>query len=882
MKQNGSISNLVPKLEGLLSYLIPAIIFSLALWTLDKQLHNLRSSYVIQNIASVPLKDIGIAVLFTILSYTALTGYDYLATRHINNPLPYRQIARISFISTSISNSLGYNFLTGSSLRYRLYSRYGLTLLQIWDIIVFCVSTFWIGFCFVAGLLFTFYPVKLSTYLPEIPIPLNIVGILLLVFLATYFSLSFWRRDLKINRYQIRIPEPKVAFLQLVLASADYLLSGSIIYFLLPPNPQLTLLHVLVFFALAQLIGLISTVPGGLGVFETLMLFMLEPYFDPVDIIRPLLLFRAIYYFAPFLLGFLCLTFYEFQERDKLLKKVGKATYSGLAGLTPQIFSILIFLGGISLLFSGALRSNPEYLHRISYLVPLPLIEVSRLLGSMMGVLLLLLANGLWKRIDGAYVLSLIVLFMGGIFTLLKDFNCQQAAILFALSICLLPCRKYFYRKSSLLHQSFSRENLIAITLVLVSFVWLGFFSYRYIEYSNELWWQFGINSQASSFLRATVGVFFLLLVFGIAKLLSPFSRDIHLPGEEEIELAKTIVNQSQESWGSLALTGDKYLLFDNEKKAFLMYGVSGRTWISMGDIVGKSSQAKELLWDFYEISKLHQGRAAFYEVTEKYIPIYLDMGFTLFKIGEEAKVPLESFTLVGSASKDFRYVLKHVEKKGYYFEIIPQEKIPDMVPELKKISDAWLKMKSGKEKKFSVGFFDGKYLSNFPIAVVRNETQIVAFANVWIGANKEEISVDLMRYGPDAPDGTMEYLFVQLMLWGKENGYRYFSLGMAPLSGFEKRQFSPIWNKIGSFVFTHGEHFYNYKGLRDFKEKFNPVWTPKYIALPKGLKQVFAIKDIAALISGGVKGIFSKEREHKGSPQEKKFWTGWLSRFLP
>ena len=92
--------------------------------------------------------------------------------------------------------------------------------------------------------------------------------------------------------------------MQLALSSVDYLLSGSIIYFLLPSNPQLTLLHVLVFFALAQLIGLISTVPGGLGVFETLMLFMLEPYFDTVDIIRPLLLFRAVYYFVPFLLGF--------------------------------------------------------------------------------------------------------------------------------------------------------------------------------------------------------------------------------------------------------------------------------------------------------------------------------------------------------------------------------------------------------------------------------------------------------------------------------------------------------------------------------------------------------------------------------------------------
>ena len=860
MMAKGSIKEKIPKLKSLLSYLLPVIIFSLALWTLDKQIHHLHSIYIIRSIASVPLSHIELAFFLTFLSYLALTGYDYLAVRHINNSMPYKRTAWISFISTSISYSIGFNFLTGSSLRYRLYSRYGLTLAHIWEIIIFCIFTFWIGFCFVAGLLFIFYPVKLPIYMPEIPVPLNIIGILLLLFLAAYFFFSFRKQSLTIKEYQIRVPEPKVAFLQLALSSVDYLLSGSIIYFLLPSNPQLTLLHVLVFFALAQVIGLISTVPGGLGVFETLMLFMLEPYFDTVDIIRPLLLFRAVYYFIPFLFGFLALIIYEFEERKKFLEKIGKATYSGLSELTPQIFSILIFFGGISLLFSGALPSNPKYLHDIIYIIPLPLIEASRFFGSIMGILLLLLANGLWKRIDGAYVLSLAVLSMGGLFAFLKDFDYHEAVVLFILFVFLLPCRKYFYRKSSLLHQSFSRENIIAIALVLVSFVWLGFFSYRHVEYSNELWWQFGINSQASSFLRATVGVFFLLLVFGIVKMLSPFSMDIHLPGKEETELAKTIINQSQETWGNLVFTGDKYLLFDDEKKAFLMYGVSGRTWISMGDIVGTSEQAKELIWDFYEMSKLHQGRAAFYEVGERCIPVFLDLGLTLIKIGEEAKVPLDSFTLEGSASKDFRYTVKNVEKKGYQFEIISPEGVPGLMPELKKVSDAWLEMKAGKEKRFSVGFFDEKYLSNFPAAIVRNETEIVAFANIWIGAQKEEISVDLMRHSPDAPDRTMEYLFVKLMIWGKENGYRRFSLGMAPLSGFEKRQFAPMWNKIGSLIFTHGEHFYNYKGLRDFKEKFNPVWSPKYIALPKGLKQGLALKDIATLISGGMKGIFSKE----------------------
>lgn len=851
MKENGTIQEKALKLKRLISYLLPVIIFAIAIWTLDKQLHHLHLIYILKNITSIPFSHIGIAIGLTILSYSALTGYDYLAARHINKTLPYKQVAKTSFISTSISYSVGFNFLTGGSLRYRLYSGYGLSLAQIWEIIVFCISTFWVGFCFIAGLLFTFYPLKLSEYIPEIPVPLNIIGVLLLLLLAVYFYLSFQKRKLEVKGYKIRIPEPKIAFMQLALSSGDYLLPGSIIYLLLPSNPQLTLLHALVFFALAQLIGLISTVPGGLGVFETIMLFMLEPYFSTMDIIRALVIFRLVYYFVPFLLGFLTLILHEFESKKEFLKKAGKVTYSSLSEITPQVFSILVFFGGITLLFSGALPSDPRYLHEIAYIVPLPLIEASRLFGSIIGVLLLLLANGLWNRIDGAYVLSLIVLLLGGVFALLKDFDYHEAAVLFTMFILLLPSRKHFYRKSSLLHQSFSRENIIAIIIVLVSFVWLGFFSYRNVEYSNELWWQFGVNSQASSFLRALVGIFFILLVLGTMKMLSPFSKDIHLPGNDEIELAKAIVKDSQETWGNLVFTGDKHLLFDDKKEAFLMYGVSGKSWIAMGDPVGQNDQIKDLIWDFYEMSKLHQGRAVFYEISEKYIPFYLDLGLTLIKIGEDAKVPLDSFTLEGSAGKDLRYSVRNVEKKGYRFEIVPPEEVTALMPELKKVSDSWLELKTGKEKKFSVGFFDEKYLSNFPFALVRNDEEIVAFANIWAGGKKEELSVDLMRYSSNAPDRTMEYLFSKLMLWGKENGYGRFSLGMAPLSGLEKRQFAPLWHKVGSLIFANGDYIYNYKGLRDFKEKFNPVWSPKYIALPTGLKKSLALKDIATLISG-------------------------------
>ena len=110
------------------------------------------------------------------------------------------------------------------------------------------------------------------------------------------------------------------------------------------------------------------------------------------------------------------------------------------------------------------------------------------------------------------------------------------------------------------------------------------------------------------------------------------------------------------------------------------------------------------------------------------------------------------------------------------------------------------------------------------------------------------------MRYLASAPGGVMDYLFINLMDWGKNNGYRRFSLGMAPFSGLEARSLAPVWNKFGAFLFSHGENFYNFQGLRQYKDKFDPVWTPRYLAAPGGLALPLVLKDISALISGGVK----------------------------
>src|SRR5512142_3185016 len=144
-------------------------------------------------------------------------------------------------------------------------------------------------------------------------------------------------------------------------------------------------------------------------------------------------------------------------------------------------------------------------------------------------------------------------------------------------------------------------------------------------------------------------------------------------------------------------------------------------------------------------------------------------------------------------------------------------------------------------------------------MALRRSEGRIVAFANVWESAGQEELSVDLMRYLPEAPEDAMEAVFIELMLWGKAQGYCWFNLGMAPLSGLENRALAPLWNRLGALVFRYGENFYSFQGLRQYKEKFDPVWTPKYLASPGGLALPRILTNISALIGRGLRGVVSR-----------------------
>ena len=299
--------------------------------------------------------------------------------------------------------------------------------------------------------------------------------------------------------------------------------------------------------------------------------------------------------------------------------------------------------------------------------------------------------------------------------------------------------------------------------------------------------------------------------------------------------------------------------MWSENQSAFIMFGTQGRSWIALGDPVGSSTDAYELLWQFKQQAEDNRCRAVFYQVSSERLAWYINAGFNLFKLGEEAIVDLTEFSLEGSKRKRLRQSHHRAERDGLSFSLAYPPHSPELFDQLEVISNNWLESKEAREKGFSLGKFDRNYLAHFPIALIHENEKISAFANVLVTDTKQESSIDLMRYNNDASAATMEYLFIKLMLALKEEGYANFNLGMAPLSGLEDRKGARKWDKFGSLIYKSGGEFYNFDGLRQFKNKFKPEWKPKYLAANKGVNPYIAMVEIAALISGNLLRVIKK-----------------------
>ncbi len=518
--------------------------------------------------------------------------------------------------------------------------------------------------------------------------------------------------------------------------------------------------------------------------------------------------------------------------------------------IVPRILALLAFVAGALLLFSG---SVPAVGHRLLWVydaLPLPLVDLSHFFDNLLGAALLILAHGIERRLDAAFHLTIGALLAAIVFSLARALDYEQAFVLAIVLVLFLPSKKYFSRKTSLIEERFSASWIVAISLVVTASIALGVISFQKLQLRADL--LYTAQSQEARFLRSTAGLLGVLIVFALFRLVRPVRLTAPKVTLADLASVKTLVDKSHDASTQLALLGDKHILFNESRTGFIMYGLSGRSLVSLGDPVAPVEDVPSLIESFILRARDQGLYPVFYKASPVMLYLYLDFGLAVVKLGEEASVSLDDFTLEGANRKNLRRVWRKMVDMGCTFEMLGPAQIKAVLPELRSVSDSWLATRQTKEKGFSLGFFQDDYILQHPIGVARLGEKIVAFANLWRSGENEELEVDLMRYPSDAPPGIMRYVIVEMMLWGKANGYRSFNLGMAPLSGMLQSAAAPVWHQLATAVRGYGERFYNFKGIHDFKEWFHPEWEPRFLVSPGATARPVILANIAKLISGG------------------------------
>jgi len=808
---------------------------------------------VVQQIAAQPATSLLLSGLATVLSYLVLTGYDFSALKYVGVQVRRATVLLTSFIAYALGNTVGLGVLTGGAVRMRLYTAAGIDAARVTQAAAFNAGAFVIGMTAfgAAGLLWGAPDVAELVRIPGWL--LRAIAILLLLAVGALIVAAARSRELRIlNRWPVRLPPPELAIRQLLISALDLAASAAALWFLLPAN-IVGLPAFFAWYAMAVALGLLSHVPGGIGVFEAVILLACGGRAPPEQIIGALVLYRIIYYLLPLIAAAMLLAGYEL--RSGVAAPIRRAAVA----ISPMLLATLTFIAGAWLLVSGVTPLSGAATDLLELHVPLPLVEASHFIGSVTGFAMLVIARGLFHRLDAAWWSAFLLAIVAAVLAMPKGIAVSEGAYLTVLAFLLLASRRQFERRSALFSRALGLAWIVSIAWVVAATVLILFFAYREVQYDRELWWVFEFDANAPRGLRAMMGVMLAGLGFAIWQLLRPSPGMPALPKTADLDRAEAIVSAQPHADANLVLVGDKHLMFSTSGKAFVMFGRQGRSWISLFDPVGPRGEWPELIWRFIEEATDHGGRAIFYQVRPESLSLYLDAGLRALKLGEYAYVPLQEFSLQGSKRADLRYAVHRAERDGLSFSVVPPNEVAALLPDLRAISAAWLAESRTREKGFSLGAFRDDYLLRRPVAIVRQRGAIVAFANILCTQQQSEVSVDLMRQLPSAPSGTMDFLFTQLMLHFKAQGVQRFALGMAPMAGMVTHELAPRWHRFGRWLFDSGESFYNFRGLRSFKDKFLPVWEPRYLAAPPGMATLLSVADVTALIAGGLRGVIAK-----------------------
>jgi phosphatidylglycerol lysyltransferase len=535
----------------------------------------------------------------------------------------------------------------------------------------------------------------------------------------------------------------------------------------------------------------------------------------------------------------------ERHRQQRLLESRGVMNLEG--GGFVVVFLTAITLGS-GILNLASVMGWASQRKALASIFPLAVVGLSRTLTLLIGLALIVSAINIYKRKERAWGAVLAWSLFSAILHFTRGLHREAALLSSALFLLLLFTRDPFTVKSG------KPDLLSGLLRLLVSAVIA-------IGYGIAGLWlldgrDFGINFHVGDAVATTLRFLFLfgdprlaprtqyghwfldslpMITFaagvysGLA-LFPPGRYRFRLVPRERMRATEIVEQYARTPLDVFKLWPDKSYFFSPSGRCMIAYRVANHVAIALGDPVGPEAEIEPTVCQFLEMCRENEWGVAFYQTLPDFLPVYRRLRLKKLKIGDDAMVDLQEFSLEGKSKRGLRSKVHQFEGRGIHMIEYPPPVPEEIIAQLKTVSDQWLEIPGRRERGFTLGNFDPAYLRSKPVLTIQDAAgTVLAFINL-VSVNKSEITGDLMRRRTDAPNGIMDYLFIKLCLYAREGGYARVSLGMAPMTGFQEHEEATVEERAIHGLFQKLNFLFSFRGLRHYKAKFATSWEPRYL----------------------------------------------------
>jgi phosphatidylglycerol lysyltransferase len=509
--------------------------------------------------------------------------------------------------------------------------------------------------------------------------------------------------------------------------------------------------------------------------------------------------------------------------------------------------------GGLGILHSLFARLHAEPV-LFSFLLPYGVHHWSKHLTLATGVVLVDLSYHLYRRRRAAWWLATLVLAIAAMAHLGRGHHPLLAIAPGATLVLLVSLRRRFSVRSE--PHSIAQGLMLVGASLLAALLYgaAGFWLLDPRDFDLEFTWRDALvrsfreytlagpgdlmphTRHARWFLDSLQVMGTVSVGFAVFSLYRPLAFRLRTLPQERERARRIVEAYGRSSLDYFKTTPDKSFFFGLGDTSVIAYRTAWGVAVTLGDPVGPAGELEALIRGFLAFAADNGWRVAFHQTLPDLLPLYEKVGLSVLKVGEEALIDLKLFTEKTCHASTFRRVANRAKTLGLQVTYHEPPYDATVLNEVHAVSDEWLTLPGRRERGFTLGTFTRDYVAATPLYVCRDSGGLaLAFVNIILCWPPGDATIDLMRHRVHAPNSTMDFMFVETLSALAARGARRFSLGLAPLAGVGDRPGASLEERAVHQLYERLNRFFSYKGLRNYKAKFEPAWEERFLAYQGG-----------------------------------------------